>query len=157
LVLSFILPVCNNTVVPALVHGKADSVARLEGAMSNKGSNFQADQTLAITMHIRPIGATDLGFVQRAMAQIAPSWSVELHGICVDDATLVLLPADGDDANGPSFMISRESYGFRVDQVHWDVVTEVGVFPALNDVVGALGVRLAFFPDQAVPGSATVH
>jgi hypothetical protein len=157
MMLFFVLPVCNNTVVHALMHGKADSVARLEGVMSNKGSNFQANQNLAVALHIRPIGANDLGFMQRAMAEIAPSWSVELQGICVDEATLVLLPEDGDDANGPSFMISRESYGFRVDQVHWDVVTEVGVFPALNDVVGALGVRLAFFPDQTVSGSATIH
>lgn len=125
--------------------------------MSNKGSNFQANPDLAIAMHSRPLGANDLGFVQRAMAEIAPSWTVELACICVDEATLVLLPADGDDANGPSFMISRESYGFRVDQVHWDVVTEVGVFPALHDVVGALGVRLAFFPAQTAPGSAMVH
>ena len=54
-------------------------------------------------------------------------------------------------------MISRETYGFRLDQVHWDVVTEFGVFASLNDVVAALGARLAFFPDMATPASVTVH
>jgi hypothetical protein len=125
--------------------------------MSIKRSNVHPDQDMAFAVRVRPIGQSDLGFVQRAMAAIAPSWSVELHGICADETTLVLLPEDGDDANGPSFMISRESYGFRVDQVHWDVVTEVGVFAALNEVVGALGIRLAFGSDQTVPRSVTVH
>ena len=130
--------------------------------MSIKRSNYRADQDpanqdLAFAVQVRPIGQSDLGVVQRAMAAIAPSWSVELQGICVDEATLVLLPEDGDDANGPSFMISRETYGFRLDQVHWDVVTEVGLFPALDGVIGALALRLAFFPEQTVPGSMTVH
>ena len=77
---------------------------------------------------VRPIGASDLDFVQRAMDEIAPQWSVELQGICVDEATLVLLPEDGDDAMGPSFLISRETCGFRLDQMQWDVLTELRVF-----------------------------
>ena len=91
------------------------------------------------------------------MDEIAPQWSVELQGICVDEATLVLLPEDGDDSMGPSFLISRETYGFRLDQVHWDVLTELVVFGSLNDVVTTLGVRLAFIPEMAVPASVTVH
>ena len=54
------------------------------------------------------------------MAEIAPDWSVELQGICAEEATLVLMPDGGDDANGPSFVISQETFGFRMDQVHWD-------------------------------------
>ena len=69
--------------------------------------------------------------VQRAMAEIAPDWAVELEGICTEEATLVVVPEDGDDAIGPSFVISRETYGLRVDQVHWDALTEVGVFASL--------------------------
>jgi hypothetical protein len=125
--------------------------------MSTKRSSFQTIQHLAFTAPVRPIGASDLDFVQRAMAEIAPEWSVELQGICVDEATLVLLPEAGDDAMGPSFLISRETYGFRLDEVHWDVLTEFGVFASLNDVVTTLGVRLAFFPDVTIPASVTVH
>jgi hypothetical protein len=125
--------------------------------MSTKRSSFQTIQHLAFTAPVRPICASDLDFVQRAMAEIAPDWSVELHGICADAATLVLLPEGGDDAMGPSFLISRETYGFRLDQVHWDRLTEFGVFASLNDVVTTLGVRLAFFPDVTIPASVTVH
>jgi hypothetical protein len=54
-------------------------------------------------------------------------------------------------------MISRETFGFRLDQVHWDAVADLGVFASLNDVVSVLGVRLAAFPDWATPASVTVH
>src|ERR1700735_2435255 len=96
--------------------------------MSTKRSGVQTNPYVTFAAPARPIGASDLDFVQRAMDEIAPQWSVELQGICVDEATLVLLPEDGDDAMGPSFLISRETYGFRLDQVHWDVLTEYGVF-----------------------------
>jgi hypothetical protein len=125
--------------------------------MSIKRSGVQTNSYVSFAAPVRPIGASDLDFVQRAMDEIAPQWSVELQGICVDEATLVLLPEDGDDSMGPSFLISRETYGFRLDQVHWDVLTELGVFGSLNDVVTTLGVRLAFFPEMAVPDSVTVH
>jgi hypothetical protein len=125
--------------------------------MSIKRSGVQTNSYVTFAAPVRPIGASDLDFVQRAMDEIAPQWSVELQGICVDEATLVLLPEDGDDSMGPSFLISRETYGFRLDQVHWDVLTELGVFGSLNDVVTTLGVRLAFIPEMAVPASVTVH
>lgn len=114
--------------------------------MSIKRPGYHTSAHASFTVPLRPLGGTDLALVQGAMTEIAPEWSVELHGICEDEATLVLLPEGGDDAMGPSFMISRETYGFRLDQVHWDVVTEFGVFASLNDVVAALGARLAFFP-----------
>jgi hypothetical protein len=125
--------------------------------MSVKRPGSQTGQDLAFTVQVRPIGDTELAFVQAALGEIAPDWSVELQGICADEATLVLLPEGGDDEMGPSFMISRETYGFRLDQIHWDVMTEFGVFASLNDVVGTLAARLAFYPDLAVPASVTLH
>lgn len=125
--------------------------------MSIKRPGFQTTQDLAFTIGVRPIGAADLNFVEQAMMEIAPELSVELHGMCADDAFLIVLPEDGDDAKGPSFMISRETFGFRLDQVHWDAVAEVGVFASLNDVVSVLGVQLAVFPNGAAPASVTVH
>lgn len=125
--------------------------------MSFKRPGYQTTQYSTFSMPVRPLGNADLALVQDAMAEIAPEWSVELHGICVEEATLVLLPEGGDDAMGPSFMISRETYGFRLDQVHWDVLTEFGVFTSLKDVVAALGTRLRFFPDMGIPASGTVH
>ncbi len=106
-----------------------------------------------------PLGDVDLAYLRRAMAVIAPDCSVELEGICPQDATLVVVPEDGDDLTGPSFVIGRETYGLRVSKVHWDVVTEVGVFVSLKDVVTALQVRLAFRTDtdRATPAVVTLH
>ena len=125
--------------------------------MSIKRLSQLSSQDSTFSVPIRPLGNADLALVQGAMAEFAPEWSVELHGICADEATLVLLPEGGDDAMGPSFLVSRETYGFRLDQVHWDVLTEFGVFASLDDVVTALGARLAFFPGMAIPASVTLH
>ena len=125
--------------------------------MSIKRPGFQTIQDMAFTVGVRPISLADLAFMEQAMMEIAPDLSVELHGVCADEAFMIVLPDDGDDAKGPSFMISRETFGFRLDQVHWDALNEVGVFASLNDVVNVLGVRLAVFPDWASPDSVTVH
>ena len=125
--------------------------------MSIKRPGFQTNEDLAFTAPVRPIGDADLDFVQRAMAEIAPEWTVEMGGICADEATLVLLPEGGDDAMGPSFMISRETYGFRIDQVHWDEVTEIGVYATMHDIVDVLRLRLAFCAGLEAPVSVTVH
>ena len=125
--------------------------------MSIKRPGYQVNAEPVYTVPLRPIGGADLDFVRRAMADIAPSWSVELEGICADEATLVLLPEDGDDANGPSFMISQEDCLFRLDQVHWDVMTELGSFAAIADLVIALRVRLAGTPDAGDTAQFTIH
>jgi hypothetical protein len=153
--LYFVAPACENTFV--LAAAAIRSAAHREIAMSIKRLGYHTSQDSTFAAPARPLGDSDLALVQSGMAEIAPEWSVELHGICVEEATLVLLPEGGDDAMGPSFMISRETYGFRLDQVHWDVLTEFGVFASLNDVVAALGVRLAFAPGMAVPDSVTIH
>jgi hypothetical protein len=111
----------------------------------------------AFAAPVAPLGDTDLALVQRAMAEVAPDWAVALESTRVDETTLVLVPDDGDDQSGPSFVISREAYGLRVDQVHWDEVTEIGAFASLTDVVEVLSLRLAFCSDNTVPASATIH
>jgi len=68
-----------------------------------------------------------------------------------------VVPEDGDDASGPSFLVSRETYGLRIDQVHWDVVTEVGVFASMYDVVDVLRSRLSFCNGLGTPVSVTLH
>jgi hypothetical protein len=125
--------------------------------MSIKRSSEQVSSEFAFPVRIRPIGGSDLAFVQSAMARTAPDWSVELQGRATDEATLVLLPEDGSDEAGPSFLVSREACGFRVDQVHWDVVTEIGVYPSIADVADVLRGRLAFCAGLMVPSSATIH
>jgi hypothetical protein len=132
-------------------------IAQLEIIMSTKRRLEQITFVANFAAQIPPLGDADLAYVQRAMAEIAPDWSVELEGVSTAEAVLVAVPEDGDDAMGPSFVVSRETYGLRVNQLHWDILTEVGVFSSLRDVVMALQVRLAFCTDATAPASVTLH
>lgn len=110
-----------------------------------------------IAVRPQPLCEADMATIRRAIASIAPDWSVELEGVCAGEATLVVLPADGDDSIGPSFIVSREAGGFRVDQIHWDSLTEVGMFSSLADVAETLRLRLAFCSGGLSMASATLH
>ena len=125
--------------------------------MSIKRPASQSSQDRAFAVRPRPLGEAEHAWVQHAMAEITLEYSVELQGICADEAALVLLPEGGDDANGPSFMISREAWGLRLDQMHWDMLTEVGSFATLAEVMDALRSRMAFRISQGAPASVTLH
>jgi hypothetical protein len=99
----------------------------------------------------------ELQIVEAIVADIAPAWSVELHGVSAEDTSLIILPEDGDDAFGPSLMISREDYGLRLDQIRWDELTEIGTFPTLGDVVDAIAHILQDYSDFKLPQSVTIH
>ncbi len=103
------------------------------------------------------ISNRDLMIVEAMLADIAPQWSVELHGVCVEDTSLIVLPEDGEDSLGPSFTICREDYGLRLDQIHWDELTELGVFPTLSEVVDVIAHALREFSSFRLPRSVTIH
>ncbi len=113
--------------------------------------------TSAIAVKPHPLCEADAVTVRRSIADVASDWSVELEGVGADDAALVILPPDGDDLAGPSFVVSREAGGFRVDQVHWDSLTEVGIFSSLSDVTATLRLRVAFCSGGVSMVSATLH
>jgi hypothetical protein len=125
--------------------------------MSYKRSSGQTNRKTAIAVPLPPLGAADQAFFQSVMNEVAPGWTVELQGFCADEANLILLPDEGEDLNGPSFAVSRESYGFRVDQVQWDEMTEVGIYASLREVLDIICRRLAFCAGTARPGSVTLH
>jgi hypothetical protein len=104
-----------------------------------------------------PLGLPEQRMVSTLLEELAPEWCVELEGICADEATLVVVPQSGDDATGPSFVISRGAFGYRLDQVHWEEMREVGLFPSLDDVMAAvlhmLTLDAAHFPRHA----PTIH
>ncbi len=105
----------------------------------------------------RPLTEADRRAVQTLLANTDGDWTVELTGLRAEEATLVVMPEDGDDVNGPSFIVSRDAAGLRVDQLHWDALTEVGLYATLNDALGALRARLAFCSFTHVPASVTIH
>lgn len=105
----------------------------------------------------QPLGATELSLFRSVLGVIAPDWTVELHGFCADEASLIVLPDSGDDLAGPSFAVTRESYGLKLDRVHWDLITEVGLYESLPEVLAAIRRELAFCSGAANSGLVTIH
>jgi hypothetical protein len=122
--------------------------------MSLKRSTQAAIQKPVTALPSRLLGLAEKRFVEDALSEVAPEWSVDLDGICEHDASLILLPEGGDDEMGPSFVISRECFGFRLDQLHWDQMHEVGTYPALADVISAVQFRLTSGLDLNTASSA---
>ncbi len=105
--------------------------------MTVKRTSLGIPQSVA-PVRAEPIGLSELRFVRDALAEFAPDWATELDGICSDEATLVIVPENGDDEVGPSFVVSRENYGYRLDQVHWDAIHDLGLFASLADIMAAV-------------------
>ena len=112
---------------------------------------------IPVTLAAPPISARELKIVALMLADIAPDWSVELHGISLEDSSLIVLPEDGEDENGPSFVISRDDYSLRLDQIHWDELTELGSFATLGEVLDAIARGLSAFTDFHRSRSLTLH
>ncbi len=111
--------------------------------MSVKPPNDLTTSDATVALPTQPLGLAERALVETALADVAPDWSVDLQGICMDEAMLILLPPGGDDGIGPSFVISRESFGFKVDIVQWDLMQDVGSYAARDDAVAAIRARLA--------------
>lgn len=104
-----------------------------------------------------PISLRDLQIVEAMLADVAPQWTVELHGVSVDDTSLIILPEDGEDALGPSFTINSSDFGLRLDQIHWDELTEIGSFTSLSAAVDAIALILRDFGAPRRLASVTIH
>jgi hypothetical protein len=154
--LYFVHVLCQNSVNASLWLSR-DSAAHQEIAMSIKRPIAPTSQKAAIGLKSPPFGSGELAVFRRVIEEIAPDWTVELDGICTDEASLMVVPDGGDDQTGPSFAVTRETYGFRVDRVRWDVMTEVGVFTSLQDVLVAVRGQLAFFSGLEDLSKVTIH
>lgn len=106
--------------------------------MRVKRSSVTTVRDPVIAVETKPLGLADLRFVRDAIHVFAPDWTAELAGICADEAAVVVVPESGDDAAGPSFVISRDSFRYRLDRVHWDQMNDLGSYPSLGDVVAAI-------------------
>lgn len=112
--------------------------------MSPKWSNLRLVQNTMIVVKPAPLDLAHQSFVRDELFDIGSDWSVDLHGVCSEETTLILLPDGGDDAFGPSFVISRESFGYRLNEVHWDEIHDLGLYPELANLVEAIRTRLTF-------------
>jgi hypothetical protein len=104
-----------------------------------------------------PLGSRDLKLFRSVLGVIAPAWTVELHGFCADEASLIVVPNSGEDSTGPSFAVTREGYGFKLDRVRWDLATEVGMYSSLTNVLVAIRSQIARCVASPDGGSVTIH
>lgn len=125
--------------------------------MSGKRSALTSSQRPVVSVEPAALGTAELRALTDALADVAPMWTVELQGICVEEASLIVLPDGGDDMIGPSYALSRETFGYRVDQVHWDRMTEVGQYADFADAVQAIRHRVSLCVPAMVPAHATLH
>jgi hypothetical protein len=112
--------------------------AQSEIVMSAKRPFIAPDNSTVTSVQPPALGVADLQTMMEALFDVAPTWTAELHGICLNEASLIIMPEGAEDLLGPSFILSRENFGYRVDQVHWDAMTEVGAFSNFGDAVSAI-------------------
>jgi hypothetical protein len=127
--------------------------------MAYKRSGDSANQKTAPSPKAppQPLGSLELSLFRSVIGVIAPDWTVELHGFCAGEASLIVCPDNGEDLTGPSFAVTRDSYGFKLDRVHWDAMTEVGLYATLPDVLAAIRRELAFCSGVANSATVTIH
>ncbi len=106
--------------------------------MRDKRATHGVSREPVVPVQTQPFGLAELRFVRDAIGAFAPDWTAELVGICVDEATLVVVPENGDDGTGASFVISRDTFGYRLDRIHWDQMNELGSYSTLSDVTAAI-------------------
>jgi hypothetical protein len=129
-----------------------------EIAMAYKRPSEHASQKAAVAPKSPPpLGSVDLTLFRSVLGVIAPEWTVELQGFCADEASLIVVPDSGEDSAGPSFAVTREGYGFKLDRVRWDLVTEVGLYPSLTDVLAAIRCQIALCLGSSDDGPVTIH
>jgi hypothetical protein len=78
------------------------------------------------------------------VAELTPDWSVELRHDVLGSATIVILPEDLDDANGPVLFVHREGPAFHFEELRWGRYRKLDEYQAWADVLRAVRIRLAW-------------
>lgn len=103
------------------------------------------------------MGAREHADVADAVMEIAPDWSVELCGITLDDRCLVVMPDDGDDMTGPTFIIRRTGATVVMEEMRWDECHPVAAGADLHAVIRDLRGRLRMAVMQVPVASRLRH
>ncbi|MGE0416900.1 MAG: hypothetical protein AB7O80_08845 [Acetobacteraceae bacterium] len=98
----------------------------------------------------------DLSAVARAVGAVTVDWTVELSQVFADEANLIIMPENGDDAAGPTFVIYYDDGLFCVDQVHWDDCTSIGQYENLGAAIQVMVLHLAHYAGVQ-PTGALLH
>ncbi len=105
---------------------------------------------------ISPVLPLDLALLQTRLAAFGCSYDNETIITPELDRGYIILPASGDDADGPTFAIWPTGSSFQVDELRWDVYRTIACCLTFADVLVEIGRRLDLH-STARPPSPTVR
>lgn len=103
-----------------------------------------------------PLCDSDLQVILNVIAELAPGWTAELTLEMAEDASIVLMPEDANDAIAPTLILYQNGIVYSVDQLHWDQYSTCGQYRSLPDAVFAVKALLIDFAANA-PTSKMRH
>jgi hypothetical protein len=93
----------------------------------------------------------DLDLVNKLLAEIAPTWSAELHHASATESTIVVTPEGANDLIGPAFVLHQSPKGIALDQFRWDEYRKLGEFHFFSGALTALRSRLVPLVSRHLP------
>jgi len=96
------------------------------------------------TSRPEPLGPGECEQLAALVAELAPDWSVELRHDVLGCPTIVILPDDLDDANGPVLFVHREGSAFHLEELRWSTYRKLDEYRAWAEVLRAVRIRLAW-------------
>lgn len=103
------------------------------------------------------IGTREHADVADAVMEIAPDWSVELCGVTLDDRCVVVMPEDGDDMTGPTYIIRRSGSLVVLEEMRWDECHVIAACGDLHDAIRHLSAGLRMAESQVAVASRLRH
>lgn len=91
-----------------------------------------------------PLGPGQREHLAALVAELMPDWSVELRHDVLGSATIVIVPEDLDDANGPILFVHREASAFHFEELRWGRYRKLDEYQVWADVLRAVRIRLAW-------------
>jgi len=91
-----------------------------------------------------PLGPGRHRHVAAVVAELGPSWSVELHHDIHGKATIVILPADLDAESGPTLIIDAGEAAFHLDELDGDACRRLGEHLVWADLLRAVRIKLVW-------------
>lgn len=82
-----------------------------------------------------PLGPSERAEIAAAVSQLVPNWSVELSPGLSPPESIMISPDDGEDASGPTVIITAESGVFRLDAFRWDSYWSIGEYRTWAEAV----------------------
>ena len=106
------------------------------------------------TCPLGTVGERELTVLTRALATVAPGWSVELSQVFLD-ANIVIMPPGADDRLGPTFIVRCAAGGYDFDQFRWGHYDHLETCRHMPELILMLRMRILTSPDLSQESCAS--